>query len=183
MPAFDDLLEHLELPQCHCLNAATEHRLRDCLDRESRDDPTKYLQSDADEQLLISLKFMSAVNISAIVLQAALDRADDAPSSMKLFVNPVGLDFDSAESNTPTQEFTLSKSDVVSGSKIELRFVKFQKVQELGIFLPGNLSDGEETVLGKLAVLGESVQHTGLKRSAEEQASASKADWLGKGIS
>jgi len=35
---------------------------------------------------------------------------------------------------------------------------------------------------GKLAVYGEPVVHAGMKRSAEQQASATKGDWLGKGI-
>lgn len=182
MPGFDDLCDQLELPQCHCLNAATSHVLRDCLAAESREDNGKFLQSDCDEQLLISLKFMSAVKVSAIIVQAT-DDVDAAPASLKLFVNKTGLDFDSAESDKPTQEIELAKADVASGSKVDVHFVKFQSVQELGIFIPGNLGGGEETKIAKLAVLGECITHSGLKRSAEEQASASKADWLGKGIS
>ena len=72
---------------------------------------------------------------------------------------------------------------VVDGSKVDVRFVNFQDVQTLGIFVPGNMGDAEETVLTKLVILGEPLQHTGLKRSAEEQAASTKADWLGKGIS
>lgn len=72
---------------------------------------------------------------------------------------------------------------VADGSKIDVRFVNFQDVQELGIFVPGNMGDTEETILTKLVILGEPLQHTGVKRSAEEQASSTKGDWLGKGIS
>ena len=35
------------------------------------------------------------------------------------------------------------------------------------------------TKISKLAVYGETIQQTGLKRSAEEQAASTKADWLG----
>ena len=69
------------------------------------------------------------------------------------------------------------------GTKLELRFVNFQGVQELGIFIKENHGGGEETRVGKLAVYGEPVMQQGLKRSAEQQQSASKGDWLGKGIS
>ena len=44
-----DLLEHLELPQCECLNASKEHTLRHCIEAATRDDPETYLQSDCDE--------------------------------------------------------------------------------------------------------------------------------------
>ena len=101
---------------------------------------------------------------------------------MKLFVNKVGLDFDSAKSDKATQELTLSKGQVAAGERVELRFVNFQGVQELGIFVGSNQDDAETTKIGKLAILGELVAHAGMKRSAEEQAAATKGDWLGKGI-
>ena len=157
MPAFDDLLGEIELPQCTCLNQSTEHTLRHCLDASTRDTPDSYLQSDCDEELLISLKFMQAVKISALVVQG-LD-AESAPSSIRLFKNKVGLDFDSAKSDEPAQEIELSKADVLSGGRIELRFVNFQGVQELSIFVPGNHGEVDETKISKLAVLGEQVQH------------------------
>jgi len=61
------------------------------------------------------LKFMSAVKISAFHL--ASPDVDRAPTSMKLFVNKIGIDFDSAKSEAPTQEITLSASDVIGGGK------------------------------------------------------------------
>lgn len=182
MPGFDDLTEHLEWPQCECLNASAEHTLRHAIEKESQVDSSVYLESDADEELLVKLKFMSEVKVSAIIIGAA-DSADTAPKDVKLFVNKVGLDFDNAKSDKATQDVSLSKSDVVAGTKKELRFVNFQKVQELGIFIANNQGDEETTKVGKITILGETVTHSGLKRSAEEQASATKSDWLGKGIS
>ena len=61
--------------------------------------------------------------------------------------------------------------------------VLFQDVQTLGIFIPGAQNGDEVTKVGKLAVYGEVIQHSGLKRTAEQQESSSKGDWLGKGIS
>ena len=180
MPAFDDLLDQIEMPQCHCLNASTDHTLRHCLEAESRTDPSAFLESDADEELLISVKFMQAVRISGIVVEG-VDPAS-APKDLKLFVNKVGLDFDSAKSDKATQEIALSPSDV-AGKRIELRFVNFQAVQELGIFIAGNQGDEEITKVSKIAILGELVDQKGLKRSAEQQEASSKGDWLGKGIS
>jgi hypothetical protein len=50
LPA-DDLLEHIELRQCECLNASGEHTLRHCLEQGLRDQPTLFLQSDCDEEV------------------------------------------------------------------------------------------------------------------------------------
>ena len=71
----------------------------------------------------------------------------------------------------------------MTGTVKEVRFVNFQKVQELGIFIGGNQEDEETTVLSRLVVMGEAIEHSGLKRTADQQASATKADWLGKGVS
>ena len=119
---------------------------------------------------------MQAVKVSAIIVQGV--DVDSAPSSLRLFKNKIGLDFDSAKSDKSTQDIELSKADVASGAKIDLHFVNFQNVQELSIFVPGNHGEVDETKIAKLAVLGELVQQQGLKRSAEQQASATKGDWL-----
>ena len=79
MPNFDDLLDQLELPQCECLNMATDHTLRHCIEAEQRVNSETYLESDADEELLITLKFMQAVKISAIMIAAVEGDADSAP--------------------------------------------------------------------------------------------------------
>ena len=117
-----DLLEHLELPQCTCLNASSDHPIRHCLDAEHKNDNSSFLESDADEELLIHLTFMQAVKISHIHI-AGVDEAT-APSGMKLFVNKVGLDFDSAKSDKPTQEFDFTAAQVEMTAKpTELRYV------------------------------------------------------------
>ena len=66
----------------------------------------------------------------------------------------------------------------MAGAQVPLRYVNFQGVQQLGIFISGNQGDAEVTQLSKLAILGELVAQTGLKRSADQQASASKGDWI-----
>ena len=52
-------------------------------------------------------------------------------------------------------------------------------MQTLGIFIPGNLGDEEQTKVAKITLVGEPINQTGLKRSAEEQAASTKGDWLG----
>ena len=49
----EDLNQCLETPQCECLNASKEHTLRHAIDLESRGDPSSFLQSDCDEELMM----------------------------------------------------------------------------------------------------------------------------------
>ena len=72
------------------------------------------------------LKFMSAVKISALLIESP--DPDKAPTSIRLFVNKLGLDFDSAKSEAPTQEIILHPSDTKRGfgKQVETRFVLFQ---------------------------------------------------------
>jgi hypothetical protein len=142
--AHSDLLEQIDLRQCECLNASKEHTLRHALELATREEKGSFLQSDCDEELLIHITMMQACRISAIKIEGP---ADAAPSSMLLFVNKIGLDFDSAKSEAPTQTIPLTSAAVSSSAPpVELRYVLFQNVQTLSIFVPGNLGDTEETV-------------------------------------
>ncbi|KAG8460413.1 hypothetical protein KFE25_011904 [Diacronema lutheri] len=178
LPA-EDLLEHIELTQCECLNQSSEHTLRHCLEQGARDQPTLHLQSDCDEELLIRIAFRSPVRLAYLRIEAP---PGTAPASIRLFANKLGLDFDSAKSEAPTQELALGEADVAAGAKpIELRFVLFQMVSSLTLFVGANQSGGEETVIQRLQLLGAPIVHEGAKRSKEDQDRATKGDWLGSG--
>ena len=95
---------------------------------------------------------MQAVKIRGLLLHGV--DTEHAPSKIRLFVNPLdSLDFDSAKDEKPTQELELSASDVSTSAKaLELRYVLFQNVQSLAIFIPANHGDEETTRVSKLAV-------------------------------
>ena len=99
-----------------------------------RDDDGVFLASDCDEQLLINLNFRQTVRLHSISLKA-LD-VDKAPKKIKLFVNPVNMSFDSAESDPCTQEIDFTQDAVAEGSIVNLRFVKFQCVNSLSVYAP-----------------------------------------------
>ena len=133
-----------------------------------------------DEELLLHITFMQAVRISAIKLEGP---SDQAPASLRLFSNRMGIDFETAKDEEPTQELFLSAAAVSPSSRpLDMRFVKFQNVTTLSIFVPSNLGGGEETVISKLIIIGEPVLQEGAKRSKEEQEASMKGDWLGSGI-
>jgi len=75
--------------------------------------------------------------------------------TIKLFINqPSALDFDTAMARTAVQELVLEEKDVGSDSVIPLKFVKFQNVQNLTIFVKDNLGGGDVTQIDHLAVYG-----------------------------
>jgi hypothetical protein len=133
-----------------------------------RDQDTLLLSSDADEELLLNVTFQEMcacprapghasraargvrtrrprlptrtarrVKIHSIAVMAPDDGT--APKQLRLFVNKNAMDFDSARDGAPAQELELSPEQF--GERIELRFVKFQAVTTLSIFVPSNQGD------------------------------------------
>jgi thioredoxin len=129
-----------------------------------------WVESDTDEQLMLYMPFQSTLKIHSLHLTSLPPTSDDSeapsrPAKIKIYTNRAHiLGFDDAEDAVATQEVTLSKSDWDSKTgtaKIELRFVKFQNVSSLVIFVVENeVEDSEKTRLDRIRVIGE----TGEKR-------------------
>ena len=61
-----------------------------------------YLESDCDEQLILSLAFNQAVKVHSLKIKAPSDKG---PKNIRIFMNqPNTLDFDSADSMIATQD-------------------------------------------------------------------------------
>lgn len=144
--------EHMDLSsfilksQCEALNEADDHPLSQCLDSGSG-----YLESDCDEQLIISIAFSQGVKVHSLKIKAP---GDKGPKGLKLFINqPHTLDFDAASSNVAVQELELTPKDL-EGNPVNLRYVKFQNVQNFQIFVRDNQSGGEVTQIDQLQLFG-----------------------------
>lgn len=139
-----------------CLNEADDHPLAHCLTEQGG-----YLASDCDEQLIISLSFNQAMKVHSLVMKGPEDKG---PKTVKIFINqPSTLDFDKAEGNDPTQQIDLTKDDVIEGNVVNLRYVKFQNVQNLTLFIKDNQSGDEVTQLDFLGIIGSPVQTTNMQ--------------------
>lgn len=161
----------------HCLNEASSHTLKSLL-TSTPSSPSSYLESDADEQLLLTVPFLQPVRLRAMRFHHASSEKEQAPKRIKLFINQPSLGFDSAESDPPTQEFEIGGGKV--GEKIDLRLVKFQNVQSLHvsrerlrqggscadmsigkqIFVMSNQGDEETTRIDGLEIFGEAMEAT-----------------------
>lgn len=109
-----------------------------------------YLESDTDEQLLISLTFKTPTKLKHIRIKTTKD--DRAPKTLKFYVNRPTMDFSDTESFPPTQVITLSpnsyapeESSSLQSALIDLSFVKFQNVSKLAIFVESNQGNAPTT--------------------------------------
>jgi hypothetical protein len=75
-------------------------------------------------------------------------------------VNRLSLGFDEAESVEPTQIIELSDEHYKGNGLIPLRFVKFQNVTSVILFVEGNLEDEETTQIKQISFIGSSIEST-----------------------
>lgn len=149
-----DLTTFITKSGCECLNESDDHPLAGCLTSNPG-----YLESDCDEQLIISLAFNQTLKIHSLKIKAPKDQG---PKTVRLFINqPRTIDFDSAESTQPTQEVIFKPEDL-DGNAVLLRFVKFQNVQNLMIFIKDNQAGCETTRIDHLAVFGTPLSTTNM---------------------
>lgn len=129
------------------------------------EDKSDWVESDTDEQLMIFTPFQSTLKIHSLHITSRPTDTDDdeaasRPKLIRLYINkPQILGFDDAEDIQPTQEITLSEKDWdanTNTAKVELRFVKFQNVSTLVVFVVESEGDNEKVRLDRIRVIGES---------------------------
>lgn len=151
---FIDLKRFIMKSGTECLNENDDHCLSKCLF-----DEVDYLESDCDEQLIISIAFTQPMKTHSLKIQGS---KNNGPKNIRLFINqPKTLDFDQAESITSTQDIKLTEENL-NGEPIELRFVKFQNVQNLQIFVKDNQSGSDKTIIEKLIIYGLPISATNM---------------------
>lgn len=132
-----------------------------------------WVESDTDAQLMLYVPFMSTMKVHSIYLTSLPPKAEDSsededvpmrPKTIQIYTNRANiLGFDETEDVPATQSITLRSGDwdeKTGTARIDLRFVKFQNVKSLVIFVVDGDGDGEKTRIDRLRFLGE----TGEKR-------------------
>lgn len=132
-----------------------------------------WIESDTDEQLMLFVPFKSKLKIQSLQItslppkRSEEDNDDEIPMrprTIKLYSNePHVLGFEAAEDIPATQEITLEPRDWDEGTgtaRIDLRFVKFQNVTSLVLFVFDGDGEGEKVRVDRLRIIGE----TGEKR-------------------
>ncbi|KAJ9573452.1 hypothetical protein L9F63_009180, partial [Diploptera punctata] len=149
-----DLSPFIYKQQCECLNESDDHPFTHSLTSGGG-----YLESDCDEQLIISITFTQAVKVHSLKIKAPQDKG---PKTLKLFINqPRTLDFDMADSNQAVQQLELTPDDL-EGNPVNLRYVKFQNVQNIQVFVKDNHSGSETTQIDYFALIGSPISTTNM---------------------
>lgn len=123
-------MSQIDTSQTNCLNEAPDHGLREMLASDKA-----YLESDADEQLLLNIAFLQATKLFALRFTTAEGSLDNAPKKVRIFADQADIGFDEATSQTPLQEFELTKDQALGKELVMLRYVKFQKTNSVQVIL------------------------------------------------
>lgn len=138
-----------------CLNESDDHSFVNCLE----DGVDSFLESDCDEQVIISLAFNQVVKMHSLSIKAPPDKG---PKNLKVFINqPNTLDFDGAESMNAVQEISLTQNQL-DGTPVILKFVKFQNVQNVQVFVKDNQSGADITQIDFLGIIGTPIGTTNM---------------------
>ncbi|KAF3942053.1 Thioredoxin [Dactylella cylindrospora] len=128
-----------------------------------KDSDTDWMESDTDEQLMLFIPFQSTVKvfqlqITSLPPDSDEDEAPKRPKTIKLFTNNAHiLGFDEAEGREPIQTIELTEGDWKDGTAvINTRFVKFQAVGTLTIFVVDAEDEGECVRIDRIRIIGES---------------------------
>lgn len=152
----------------YVLNAAKSNSLGFALKQGLRDQAEMLLESDADEQLLINIAFSTKVKVHSLSFDGPADGR--APKSVRLFANRDSLGFEDVESMRADDEIEIEAEQL--GSRLEIKFVKFQNVERLALFVHANQGDEDTSALSCLKLWGASVATTNMsdfKRVAGEK--------------
>jgi len=156
LPGQMDLFGFICKKDCECLNESDEYQLNGCLNSGG----ASYLESDADEQLIINIPFNQPIKLHSLKIKGPADRG---PKTIKIFINqPRTLDFDQASQMEPIQMIELTEAQVTAGEIIALRYVKFQNVQNVQFFVKDNLAEADTTRISMLKLFGTPISATNM---------------------
>ncbi|KAJ1954937.1 hypothetical protein EC988_002158 [Linderina pennispora] len=158
-----DITSTVIATQSECLNQNDDFPLANVF---KADDSV--LESDVDEQMVLHVVFNQPVKLHSLMLKCA--ELERAPRTLRLFANRSDVGFDDAEQGSETQAVEMTEEIYQKGGVVGLRFVRFQNVHSLSVFIEDNLGGGDVTALQQLAFIGTAVNTANMSdiRQGEE---------------
>ncbi|KAM7272407.1 hypothetical protein ACFE04_027070 [Oxalis oulophora] len=154
-----DLLDFIDWTSIECLNQNPRHLSENAIKQGYREDEALVLESDADEQLLLYIPFTTVVKIHSVVIKGP---QEEGPKTVKLYTNKEHMGFSNVSDYPPSDTLVLSEENL-KGKPVVLKYVKFQNVRSLTIFIEDNQSDGDVTKVQKISLIGRTVETTDMK--------------------
>lgn len=122
-----------------------------------------WVESDTDEQLMIYVPFRSTLKLHSIHITSLPPSNNDSdeeigrPRKLKLYANCSNIvGFEEADGIIATQEVEISPKDWETGTAVILtRYVKFQSVSSLTIFVETGDDKCEKTRIDRIRFVGE----------------------------
>ncbi|VDN50807.1 unnamed protein product [Dracunculus medinensis] len=142
-----DLISFINKSQIECLNENDRFTLNNLMTNNGE------LISDCDQQLIIYLPFNIPVKLHSIYMKG---KGDSAPKTVKIFSNLTKtLDFDRAGASDGVQTIYFSEKVLkFKGELLNLRYVKFQNVNNIQLFVADNQGNVDNTCVQSLRLYG-----------------------------
>ncbi|KAF2200019.1 DUF1000-domain-containing protein [Delitschia confertaspora ATCC 74209] len=125
-----------------------------------------WVESDVDEQLMLFMPFTSTVKVHTLHLTSLPPKSDDdddapmRPKTIRLYTNRAhNLGFEEADDIPATQTLELKPTDwneETGTAKAELRFVKFQNISSLVVFVVDGDGESDKVRLDRVRIIGDS---------------------------
>jgi len=118
-----------------------------------------WVESDTDEQLMLFMPFQCTLKVHTLQITSLPPTADDddevpmRPKTIQIYSNRAHiLGFDEAEDIPATQSITLEAKDwdETGTATLSLRFVKFQNISSLVLFIVDGDGDGDRVRLDRI---------------------------------
>lgn len=159
-----NLLPYIDVARSQVLNADPKTQLRSVL---SLTAGVLRSDEDVDQELLLVVQFNETVKLRGIRITATESKSDSdadasGPAVMKLFLHRPSYSFADCESEEPTETINLTPEQLKGEQEVKVKFVKFQSVNDLTIFIPSNQDDTPVTFLNKLEFIGTVVGGTNM---------------------
>jgi thioredoxin len=141
-----------------------------------------WIESDTDAQMMLFMPFQSTMKLHTLQITSLPTKDEDGemttsrPTSLQLYTNRSHtLGFDEADDEPATQKIELSEDswDATTGTaNVELRFVKFQNISSLVIFVVDGDGEIDKTRIDRIRLIGDTGEKKAmgkLEKFGEEQ--------------
>jgi len=137
----DNLYPHIDLANVTALNVDDDTPGAKVIKPwHERTDETAWIESDADDQMIIRIPFTGSVKLRSVLLKCG--PGDQTPAKVFLFANEDNLDFSDIADKTPTQEFSIPQNRDVG--EYAVKVAKFSNLSSITLFFPA--SQGADSI-------------------------------------